>query len=144
MTWMWSAPCHVSKSFTTAGKVNSMEDSLRPFTLPNSSRKPHNIWFRVKSADTETRNILLCRGAWSTPSHFIAIKESDVRSLPLEGKPWTAVWDRCQRTRNKRLASVPALLQSLMELSGVRQVLSSCLVDESTCPNFYCPPTPQQ
>lgn len=88
------------------------------------------------------RNVLPCRGAWSTPWCFLAINESDVRSHPLEGKPWTAVWEHCQRMRNKRLAPVPALLQSLMEPSGVRQVPSSCLMDESTCPNFYCPPTP--
>lgn len=88
------------------------------------------------------RNVLPCRGVWSTPLCFLAINKSDVRSHPLEGKPWTAVWERCQRTRNKRLAPVPALLQSLTEPSGVRQVLSSCLMDESTCPNFYCPPTP--
>lgn len=56
-------------------------------------------------------------GVASIPSHFLIVNEWDVSCLPLEGKPWTAVWERCQRARNNALAPVPALLQIAMEQS---------------------------
>lgn len=73
----------------------------------------YGIWFREKSVDTET--LPKCVGIWGLC--FLIVNEWDALCCPLEGKPWTAVWERCQRMRNKTLASVPAILQMVTEQS---------------------------